>query len=69
MSSDQILLSCPILSQADERIKSLGFHVRELSINDFHKGFLRVLGMLTSVGSLTFGQFMGKILLLYERSL
>ena len=69
MLSDQLLSNCPILSQADERIKSLGFHVRELDINDFHKGFLRVLGMLTTVGPLTFGQFMGKIVLSYKRSL
>lgn len=45
------------------------FHVRQLELNDFHKGFLRVLGMLTTVGSLTFGQYIGKILYLYFRSL
>jgi len=62
MLSDQFVSDCLIPSGAQEKIKSQGFHVRELEMTDFHKGFLRVLAMLTSVGSLTYGQFIGKAL-------
>ena len=59
MSTDQYISNYCIPPEAYENIRSQGFYIRELELNDFHKGFLKVLGMLTSVGSLTFGQFIG----------
>lgn len=64
MISDQYISNSLIPSEAASSIKSQGLHVRQLVSDDFHKGFLRVLEMLTSVGSLTFGQFVRKTLVL-----
>lgn len=68
MLNDQFLSDTLVPREAHDAIKSQGFHVRELKMDDFHKGFLRVLGMLTCVGSLTFGQFIDRYNFLKSRS-
>ena len=47
-----------ISPQVQNSIKT-GFKVRPLNSNDYDKGFLKCLGMLTTVGDMSKKQFLG----------
>ncbi|KAJ3052905.1 Glucosamine-phosphate N-acetyltransferase-like protein [Rhizophlyctis rosea] len=58
MSMDEPLFNPVYISPEVQRSLKEGFVVRPLAASDYEKGFLDCLSQLTTVGSLTKGQFM-----------